>query len=65
MDKLRVYDIEHSQLLQKFQWKGSLVSMVLSPDGDVVACGSQDNSAFLAEIHSRRFYDVWLCLQTN
>ena len=29
---------------QKLEWKGSLVSMVLSPDGDVVACGSQDNS---------------------
>ena len=32
------------ELRQKLQWKGSLVSMVLSPDGDVVACGSQDNS---------------------
>ena len=30
--------------LQKLEWKGSLVSMVLSPDGNVVACGSQDNS---------------------
>ena len=29
---------------QELQWKGSLVSMVLSPDGDIVACGSQDNS---------------------
>lgn len=29
---------------QKLEWKGSLVSMVLSPDGDIVACGSQDNS---------------------
>ena len=32
------------QLVQKLEWKGSLVSMVLSPDGDIVACGSQDNS---------------------
>ncbi|MCY4275907.1 MAG: PQQ-binding-like beta-propeller repeat protein [Gammaproteobacteria bacterium] len=31
-------------LCQKLEWKGSLVSMILSPDGDVVACGSQDNS---------------------
>jgi WD40 repeat protein len=31
-------------LHQKLEWKGSLVSMVLSPDGDIVACGSQDNS---------------------
>jgi WD40 repeat protein len=29
---------------QELEWKGSLVSMVLSPDGDIVACGSQDNS---------------------
>ncbi|MEE2757723.1 MAG: hypothetical protein VYA30_13795 [Myxococcota bacterium] len=32
------------QVNQKLEWKGSLVSMVLSPDGDIVACGSQDNS---------------------
>lgn len=31
-------------LRQKLEWKGSLVSMVLSPDGEVVACGSQDNT---------------------
>jgi WD40 repeat protein len=30
--------------LQELEWQGSLVSMVLSPDGNVVACGSQDNS---------------------
>ncbi len=32
------------ELRQKLEWKGSLVSMVLSPSGDIVACGSQDNS---------------------
>lgn len=32
------------KLSQKLEWKGSLVSMVMSPDGDIVACGSQDNS---------------------
>ena len=32
------------QLNQTFEWQGSLVSMTLSPDGDIVACGSQDNS---------------------
>ena len=32
------------ELRQKLEWTGSLVSMVLSPDGDIVACGSQDNS---------------------
>ena len=32
------------ELRQKLEWQGSLVSMVLSPDGDIVACGSQDSS---------------------
>ena len=31
-------------LIQKLEWKGSLVSIALSNDSDVVACGSQDNS---------------------
>lgn len=30
------------ELRQKLEWKGSLVSIALSADGDVVACGSQD-----------------------
>ena len=38
------YDISSGQLNQRFEWKGSLVSMVLSPDGQIVVCGSQDNS---------------------
>ena len=31
-------------LIQKLEWKGSLVSIALSSDSDIVACGSQDNS---------------------
>ena len=38
------FDGSTGELRQKLQWKGSLVSMVLSPDGNIVACGSQDNS---------------------
>ena len=38
------FDASTGELCQKLEWMGSLVSMVLSPDGDVVACGSQDNS---------------------
>ncbi len=37
-------DVTSNTLLQRLEWKGSLVSMVLSPDGSIVACGSQDNS---------------------
>ncbi len=38
------FDGASGALRQKLEWKGSLVSMVLSPDGDIVACGSQDNT---------------------
>ena len=38
------YGASTGELTQKLAWKGSLVSLVLSPDGDIVACGSQDNS---------------------
>ena len=42
--RVSFFDVSTGELRQKFEWKGSLVSMALSPDGDVVACGSQDNS---------------------
>lgn len=29
---------------ERLEWQGSLVSLALSPDGNVVACGSQDKS---------------------
>lgn len=29
---------------QRLEWKGSLVSLALSPDGSIVVCGSQDNT---------------------
>ena len=38
------FNASTGELFQKLEWKGSLVSMVLSSDGNVVACGSQDNS---------------------
>ena len=39
-----IYNILAESIRQRLEWKGSLVSMVLSPNGDIVACGSQDNS---------------------
>ena len=42
--RVSFFDGESGEVQQKFEWKGSLVSMAISPDGDVVACGSQDNS---------------------
>ena len=42
--RVSFFDGGNGSLRQKLEWKGSLVSMALSPDGDIVACGSQDNS---------------------
>ncbi len=42
--RVSFFDATSGAIRQKLEWKGSLVSMVLSSDGDVVACGSQDNS---------------------
>ena len=42
--RVTFFDAPTGELRQKLEWQGSLVSMVLSSDGDIVACGSQDNS---------------------
>ena len=42
--RVTFFDAPTGELRQKLEWQGSLVSMALSPDGDIVACGSQDNS---------------------
>ena len=42
--RVTFFEVLSDQVNQKLEWQGSLVSMVLSPDGDIVACGSQDNS---------------------
>ena len=42
--RVTFFDVVRDKVNQKLEWRGSLVSMVLSPDGDIVACGSQDNS---------------------
>jgi len=42
--RVTFFDASTGELRQKLEWMGSLVSMVLSPDGDIVVCGSQDNS---------------------
>ena len=42
--RVAFFNAATGNLRQKLEWQGSLVSMVLSPDGGIVACGSQDNS---------------------
>ena len=45
--RVSFFEAASGKLSQKLEWQGSLVSMVLSPDGDIVACGSQDNTDHL------------------
>jgi len=42
--RVTIFDAATGEHNERFEWKGSLVSLALSPDGDVIACGSQDNS---------------------
>ena len=42
--KVSFFDGVSGKIKQKLEWKGSLISMVLSPNSDVVVCGSQDNT---------------------
>ena len=42
--RVTFFDASTGELNQKLEWQGSLVSMVLTSDGGIVACGSQDNS---------------------
>ena len=42
--RVSFFDGATGELLQKLEWQGSMVSMVLSSNGDIVACGSQDNT---------------------
>ena len=42
--RVTFFDAATGKPRQKLEWQGSLVSMVLSPGGGIVACGSQDNS---------------------
>ena len=42
--RVSFFDASTGELRQQLEWTGSLVSMALSPDRNVVACGSQDNS---------------------
>ncbi len=42
--RVTFFDASTGERRQQLEWMGSLVSLVLSPDGDIVACGSQDNS---------------------
>ena len=59
------FDGMSGKIKQKLEWKGSLVSMVLSPNSDIVVCGSQDNTIhFWRRSYRTRFNDVWVSTKT-
>ena len=42
--RVTFFEVPTGEARQKLEWQGSLVSMVLSSDGGIVVCGSQDNT---------------------
>ena len=42
--RVTFFNASTGEARQTLEWQGSLVSMVLTSDGGIVACGSQDNS---------------------
>ena len=42
--RVTFFNSSSGQENERLEWQGSLVSLALSPDGNVVACGSQDKS---------------------
>lgn len=42
--RVAFWKVPHGDRVEELTWKGSLVSVELSPDGEIVACGSQDNT---------------------
>ena len=42
--RVSFFDGFSGEVKQQLDWKGSLVSMILSPNSDIVVCGSQDNT---------------------
>ena len=63
--RVAFFNTASGEIDQTLEWKGSLVSMVLSPDGDVVACGSQDNTVhFWRRSTGNGLHDVGVSQQT-
>lgn len=42
--RVSFWDASTGECRSALEWRGSLISMVLSPDGEIVACGSQDDT---------------------
>ena len=42
--RVTFFNTSSGQENERLEWQGSLVSLALSPDGNIIACGSQDKS---------------------
>lgn len=49
---VQLWDTERGIGMSRLQWQGSLVSMAWSPDGRVIACGSQDCTVHFWRVHN-------------
>ena len=57
--RVSFFNASTGELRQKLEWQGSLVSMVLSSDGGIVACGSQDNSVHFWRRSTGQDSEMW------
>ncbi|MFO0638189.1 MAG: WD40 repeat domain-containing protein [Polyangiaceae bacterium] len=49
-----LFSLAERRTIRRFEWKGSLVSLAMSPDDKVVACGSQDGSVHFWRLSTGR-----------
>ena len=57
--RVTFFDASTGEVRQKLEWQGSLVSMVLTSDGGIVACGSQDNSVHFWRRSTGQDSEMW------
>ncbi len=57
--RVAFFSADTGEAKQKLEWQGSLVSMVLSPDGGIVVCGSQDNSVHFWRRATGQDSEMW------
>ena len=49
-----LFSLQERRVVRRFDWKGSLISLAMSPDDKVVACGSQDGSVHFWRLSTGR-----------
>ncbi len=49
---IQFLSVEEAQPVKRFEWKGSILSLVVTPDGKYLASGNQDNSVHVWRMHN-------------